>query len=218
MGRTLPLSNKKSAILGLFGRLVTRPQTLDLLAIGIMEVDSENNVLFSNDEAKTILNVHDGLFLVRGQLELNQTAARRAFVSALKLAWMEGVASTLRVPRPSGRLAYQCAIEPLGCDPGRPGAQKTLAAIVLTDPERLGRGPERFAALYGLTPKQAHLAELMAQGQTLESASKSMDIRPSTVRTHLKQLMQKVGAQRQGELISLLLKAPPVRRYNTPQK
>jgi len=45
------------------------------------------------------------------------------------------------------------------------------------------------------------------EGKALDECCKILDIRRSTARTHLQHLFEKVGVQRQSELVSLLLKS-----------
>lgn len=60
--------------------------------------------------------------------------------------------------------------------------------------------------LYGLTSTEAHLANLLMEGASLENCCKQMKIRRSTGCTHLRRLFKKTGAHRQSELVVLLLK------------
>jgi len=54
---------------------------------------------------------------------------------------------------------------------------------------------------------EACLANLLMQGKALDECCRLLDIRRSTARTHLQHLFEKVGVQRQSELVSLLLKS-----------
>src|ERR1700740_1726487 len=61
--------------------------------------------------------------------------------------------------------------------------------------------------LYGLTAMEASLAQLLMEGNALYECCSLLGIRRSTARTHLQHLFEKVGVQRQSELVSLLLKS-----------
>jgi DNA-binding CsgD family transcriptional regulator len=54
---------------------------------------------------------------------------------------------------------------------------------------------------------EACLANLLMQGKALDECCSLLGIRRSTARTHLQHLFEKVGVQRQSELVSLLLKS-----------
>lgn len=207
--------SKRTALFrGLFERLAAERHVLDQLAVGVIVVDAEANEIFVNEEASVILNKNDGLSIAHGRLAVTHTVHTRGFLSALTQACREGADATLLISRPSGRRAYQCVISPMDDELKPPKSKNPLAVIFLTDPERIDSCRAQFASLYCLTPQEAHLAEIMVQGESLERASERMGVRKSTARAHLKHLMQKVDAHRQGELISILLKAPPVRQSN----
>jgi DNA-binding CsgD family transcriptional regulator len=66
---------------------------------------------------------------------------------------------------------------------------------------------EGLRQLYGLTPSEARLANLMMEGNPLDACCKELQIRPSTARMHLSNLFAKTGVQRQGQLIALLVRS-----------
>ena len=72
--------------------------------------------------------------------------------------------------------------------------------------------------LYGLTSSEARLANLLMEGKTLNECCDQLDIRRSTGRTHLQHLFEKVGAQRQSELVFLLLKSIGLVRATNKEK
>jgi DNA-binding CsgD family transcriptional regulator len=76
------------------------------------------------------------------------------------------------------------------------------------DPELpVGTAEAELRQLYGLTHTEACLANLLMEGKALDDCCRHLDIRRSTARTHLQHLFEKVGVQRQSELVSLLLKS-----------
>jgi DNA-binding CsgD family transcriptional regulator len=87
-----------------------------------------------------------------------------------------------------------------------PLAPATLLFIL--DPEiSVGTVEAELRQLYGLTSMEACLANLLMGGKALDECCEILDIRRSTARTHLQHLFEKVGVQRQSELVSLLLKS-----------
>jgi DNA-binding CsgD family transcriptional regulator len=195
---------------GPFERLAAEKSALDLLTVGVIILDTEANVIFVNKEARTILDMNDGLSIDHGHLALTDAVGTCRFLSALIDPGRNHADSAFRVSRPSGRRAYHCIVSQLD---GRPLLQYSKNAVVvmfLTDPERIGSYRKQFETLYDLTPQEAILAEFIARGESLQEAGCSMGIKSSTARSHLKHLMQKVGVQRQGELVSALLKAPHI--------
>ena len=195
---------------GQFERLAAKKSALDLLTVGVIILDTEANVIFANKEARTILDVNDGLSIAHGHLVLTDTVGTCKVLSALIKQGRNDADSAFRISRPSGRQAYHCIVSPLEGGPLLRSSKNAVMVMFLTDPEKIESYHAQFATLYDLTHQEAILAELMAQGESLEDASGSMGIKRSTARSHLKHLMQKVGVQRQGELISALLKAPHI--------
>lgn len=68
--------------------------------------------------------------------------------------------------------------------------------------------PERFIAqLFGLTPTEAFLATLLANGFTLTDAAEKLDVTENTVRSYAKRIFAKTGVSRQADLVRLVLKS-----------
>jgi DNA-binding CsgD family transcriptional regulator len=63
--------------------------------------------------------------------------------------------------------------------------------------------PHPYAA-FGFTPAEQRLASLLVAGKTLREAAVACGVKYSTVRSQLNSLFQKVGVQRQAELIDRL--------------
>jgi len=61
--------------------------------------------------------------------------------------------------------------------------------------------PQRLQRLFSLTRREAAIALLLAQGQTLAEAASELGISDQTARAYLKQVFQKSGATRQAELV-----------------
>ena len=86
--------------------------------------------------------------------------------------------------------------------------------VFVTDSEQAWISSDVLASRYSLTPTEAALATIFARGKSVQQASEIMSIAQSTVRSHLKHLMHKVGVRRQAELAAALLRNPPVRHTN----
>jgi DNA-binding CsgD family transcriptional regulator len=57
--------------------------------------------------------------------------------------------------------------------------------------------------LYGLTPAEARIAELLVGGATPAQVATELGLRGSTVKTHLLRVYEKTGVHRQSDLIRL---------------
>jgi DNA-binding CsgD family transcriptional regulator len=62
------------------------------------------------------------------------------------------------------------------------------------------------------------MANLLMEGRTLDECCQQLAIRRSTGRTHVQHLFEKVGVQRQSELVSVLWKSIGLIRTNRTNK
>ncbi|MCB9612711.1 MAG: helix-turn-helix transcriptional regulator [Sandaracinus sp.] len=78
--------------------------------------------------------------------------------------------------------------------------------VVLVDPNRpVGCTPETYAQLYGLTQGEARVAHQLVLGRSPRDAAAELGIGVETVRTHVKNILPKVGCHRQVELVRRLV-------------
>jgi DNA-binding CsgD family transcriptional regulator len=63
-------------------------------------------------------------------------------------------------------------------------------------------------ALYGLTPTESRLADLLLQGLDVRKTADQMRITLETARFNLKRILAKTGTCRQAELMRLMLSLP----------
>jgi len=81
------------------------------------------------------------------------------------------------------------------------------ARIILTlTPIESKRGPSigLLRSAFDLTPAEARLAGILAQGLSLEQAAEQLHVTRVTARNQLRAVFAKTGAHRQGELVALL--------------
>jgi DNA-binding CsgD family transcriptional regulator len=64
--------------------------------------------------------------------------------------------------------------------------------------------PDLLQALFDLTPAEARVASLVADGKTIGGIAFADNSSENTIRTHLKSVFQKTGVRRQTELVSLI--------------
>ena len=88
------------------------------------------------------------------------------------------------------------------------GVSASVAAILLIfDYERpVAIDRSVVAKTFGLTPREAEFATLLAHGQDLTQAALEMRIKPSTAREYLKDIHWKTQTHPQSELVSMLLR------------
>jgi DNA-binding CsgD family transcriptional regulator len=85
-----------------------------------------------------------------------------------------------------------------------PGARALLTFAVLKP--NPGPNPHLLIAAFNLSPAEARLAAIIAEGCTPEEAAEQLGIARETARNQLKAVFAKTGTHRQGELVALLPK------------
>ena len=73
-----------------------------------------------------------------------------------------------------------------------------------------GPPPEILQALFDLSPAEARVAAMIAEGCSVSATAQALSVKPNTVRMQLKAIFSKTGTSRQAELVSLL-RLPPAR-------
>lgn len=64
---------------------------------------------------------------------------------------------------------------------------------------------QALAAVFGFTPAEARVAVLVAQAQTAEEIAEELGLMPSTARTHLRQVLAKMGVPRKVDAVRMLV-------------
>jgi DNA-binding CsgD family transcriptional regulator len=81
--------------------------------------------------------------------------------------------------------------------------------IFLIDPDVApARRGDLLRALYGLSPTEVRLADLLVAGLELKLAAERLRLTENTARYHLKEIFRKTGARSQSALIRLALSLP----------
>jgi DNA-binding CsgD family transcriptional regulator len=90
------------------------------------------------------------------------------------------------------------------------------ALVFLNDPDALPASRASvLRALYGLSPTECRLTDLLAQGCEVSAAAEVMKTSILTARFHLKTIFRKTGTARQSQLMRLVLGLPGIRRFDT---
>ena len=113
---------------------------------------------------------------------------------------------TLSVVRPSGRRSYATMVGPLLAPPPRTNLGEAVAILFVADPEGSQISTTQvLEGLYDLTPAEAELLRLLAEGNSLEQVADQRGVTMNTARSQLKQVFAKTDTRRQGELVRLVL-------------
>lgn len=183
--------------------------TLNAIGTGIVLVAPDLHIVFANDSGK--LALQDGPHLRRsnGRLFVDEPLAMSALTQAVRLAAQDEAVIGLRghgIPvQRAGAKALVLHVLPLLRSPLRGGLiPEAGAAVFISD---LTPGPEAphhiLGALFDLTRAEARVFQLIAAGETRESAARALGIQISTLKTHLLRIYAKTGTSRAADLVRL---------------
>ncbi len=185
---------------------------LDHSAHGFVLVDDRMRVLTMNDAAHAIVASDDGLtvrdcslraFRVPEDAALQKLVAD-AIQTTRKMAFASG--GVTAITRPSGLRPFTLLVTPLPRNGEGIFAERAAAAIFVKDPEKKFEPQvETLQRLYGLTPAEARLAQILATGLSLAEAAERLRITRETARSRLKRIYSKTDTHRQAELVRLLV-------------
>ena len=194
-----------------FDLLMAGFEALDLVNMGLAVIGAGGNLLLANHTAKRIFEDRDGLELTaRRNIRTTQRSTPALDDLIRQAARPAGGAadSILAVQRSSGKRPLTLLIRSVEGASSKRDLMAPAVLVFILDPEEpVGTTEAELRQLYGLTSMEACLAGLLMEGKTLDDCCGLLGIRRSTARTHLQHLFEKVGVQRQSELVSLLLKS-----------
>jgi DNA-binding CsgD family transcriptional regulator len=195
-------------------------EALDLLNVGIAVINHLCKLLFANQTAQRILATGEGLYVtpdgVLNTLTQSCNPSLATFVQQTLQRKSRGrstVDTVLAVRRHYGKRPLVLLVRSLcGWAQSHPTAPAIL--IFVLDPELpVATDESGLRQLFGFTSAEARLARLLMEGNGLEECCGQLEIRVPTGRKHLGNLFAKTGVQRQGQLISLLLKSVGMLRF-----
>jgi DNA-binding CsgD family transcriptional regulator len=84
-----------------------------------------------------------------------------------------------------------------------------MIVILLHDDRLLGDAIARAGRVFGLTAAQIRVAEAIARGHDLSVTAKALQVRPNTVRTHVRRMFERTAVNSQAALVRRLLSVAP---------
>lgn len=189
-------------------------KALQVIALGVAIIRADGGVLFANAAANAVINNGDILSLSNGPLALGQPGRRGRFRELLtrfgamihKGKQITPLANS--VPRPSGHCPVSLIVWPLP-KAAAAGPDEPVAIVFIGNPERPGKiSFIRLRDFYGLSPKEARVAALLAQGHRPDEIARILGLAYETVRKHIKNIFSKTGSRRQADIVRILLSGP----------
>jgi DNA-binding CsgD family transcriptional regulator len=180
---------------------------LERLRTGVVLFDRRLQFMFANQATMRLAASTDALTLDSAGFRLSAPGLSRQLQALLAAAAADTAppetAVRLRVPRHGSPFPLLLQVErletpglrALGANVGvfidDPGAALAVDATVLVD-------------AFGLTPREAALTTALAKGAAPKQAAHDLCMSEATAKTHLKRVLDKAGAHRTAELVSLV--------------
>ena len=172
-------------------------------------LNNEYRVIFANKRAQELLKGNDALLVVEGKL--NTTVRQQAKLDALlKEERMGG--SMLGIKHPSDKHnIWLLRVPMLQKDHSPPDARRPAMALMIHDPtatDKIDLGS--FAKVHDLTRAEARLVGLLLEHGQLPPIAQELGLSKHTIRTQLRAICEKTGAERQTKLVKMLMSWPRV--------
>jgi len=187
-------------------------EVIDRLPLGVIFFDAEKRAILRNRSVDEILALDDGFRLERDRPVLDNPRENRALQACLGAAVKaqaqpgDSAGDVLSVTRPSGKRPFPVMVGPLLAAHPDSSIDEARAILFIADPEGGHVSTsEVLETLYQLTPAEAELVRLIAEGNSLEEVAEQRGVTMNTVRSQLKQVFSKTDTSRQGELVHLVL-------------
>jgi DNA-binding CsgD family transcriptional regulator len=182
--------------------------TLDTLADAMLVVDGEARVMFCNRRASEVAAA-GVVRIAGGRLRVPQPDQDRRleFIIARAALGRPPVGAAIPLRAADARRSLLLTVTPLS--PERATLFDCPRSVMVRIAELGAARPVKgslLTELFGLTPAESRVASVLAEGQTLRDAADQLGVSVNTVRTHLARIFDKVGVNRQAELVRLMIK------------
>jgi len=182
---------------------------LDAVRTGIVLVDRSARIIYANPTAVAVIDAGDPLHNDHGKLELRgevvpghlQTAIDRAAEGDIPLG-RRGIAIPGTRADASPFVVHVLPLVERTVRAGLPG--EAVAAVFVADrsddPQLI---TDAATLIYGLTPTEARVFELIVAGHSSAQMARHLAIAPSTLKWHTLRLFDKTGQHRRTDLLRL---------------
>lgn len=184
----------------------------DHLKTGVILVREDGWIIFANASAESILSAGHGLSTRFGRICALSSKDTEALLHAIKEAASTGMGrnthagTTLALPFGQSQ-ALSVMVSPMTTEQHLELRHGPAAMLLVEHP--LTRNPDattELARRYGLTGAQTRLLEAILNGRKLADYADEARLSINTVKSHMKQIFEKTGENRQADLIRHFLR------------
>lgn len=182
---------------------------IDVLPDATVVLDSYATVLHFNKAAQIILQRENSLAIRNDRLNFTESDLQSAFFLASTQVvrasiGREGYYTETLFLKRAGRPPLIFVLRPIESSELLAGG----ALVTIYEPDnRSLPSAEHIAAYFELTPAEAQVCAQLVAGMDSQAIAEHLGRKVGTVRYQLKQVFQKTGCTRQGELVSTILSA-----------
>lgn len=184
---------------------------LETMTAAVFLVAANGRVVHMNRLGSELVDRGDGLRLEGTLLAAHgaeATERMRAIIAEASQPFGKASGGALPAERRNGARPVHVSVLPLP-ESYRRMVAGAYALVFATDPDATPRSrATTLRAIYGLTPTEARLADLLGSGLDVREAGDRMRITLETARSNLKRVLAKTGTHRQAELMRLMLSLP----------
>jgi len=187
-------------------------ETLDALRCGVFLTKQNGAILHANRAAERLMRHSGSVESFRGVVRAKAPEAAGELRSAIRLAAEDetalgktGLAIRLNEDDESPLFAH---VLPLARGELRTRLEpEAVAAVFIGGGSDEASGADEVAAAFGLTPAETRLLESLLAGRSLKETAAALGVAITTAKTHLDNVFQKTGVNRQAELMRLAARA-----------
>lgn len=188
--------------------------TVNRLSVACIILDENRRVMRTNSGADELLARKEGISIRGDSLHLSTRQKSQELQQAIEetlKAQRNGefsMAQAMAAPRAPDRPGLGLVVRPVPHSEWFEGQSTPSVVVFISDPEQeLSTSAGALLKLFELTPAEARLSLLLAEGNSLDQVAKQLNISTNTGRAHLRAIFAKTGVTQQTQLVSLILRS-----------
>lgn len=189
--------------------------TLEVMSIAAFLVNDRGLIRYMNQRAVSYLKGGEVLLLREGRLTISEPINASRLESLISAAAFSGrkepvgaPGGAIKVSRDGTKGSLYITVVPVPRD-NQFGDQGSSALVFIHDSSASrGSRASLMSQMYGLTPTEARVADLLLEGLEVRDVAERVGITLETCRFHIKRVLAKTDTHRQTQLLRLMLSLP----------